>query len=95
MPSYIGKIYVNDSHEQLGREHHGQHGQHGQHGRQHGQHPIADGPEPVNQDRVYQSTLPSGTRIIKPDSMVTMDYRPERLNLHIDRDGKIVDERCG
>jgi hypothetical protein len=34
-------------------------------------------------------------RHIRPDSQVTMDFRPERLNLEINADGVIVRLRCG
>jgi hypothetical protein len=34
-------------------------------------------------------------RWIPPGTMVTMDYRPDRLNLHLDRKGRIVSVNCG
>ncbi|MBR2655389.1 I78 family peptidase inhibitor [Yoonia sp.] len=34
-------------------------------------------------------------RVIRPDDMVTMDYRDERINFYIDRAGMISDIRCG
>ena len=34
-------------------------------------------------------------RWIRPGSMVTMDYRPDRLNLHVDRRGRILKVNCG
>lgn len=34
-------------------------------------------------------------RAIRPGTMVTMDYRADRLNLDLDRDGKITKVRCG
>jgi len=30
------------------------------------------------------------TRILRPGGMATMDYRPERLNIHLDDDGKVA-----
>lgn len=34
-------------------------------------------------------------RWIAPNTMVTMDYRPDRLNLHLDRRGRILRINCG
>ena len=34
-------------------------------------------------------------RIIKPNSIVTLDYNPKRLNVYIDDDGVIEDSQCG
>jgi len=34
-------------------------------------------------------------RWIRPGDMVTMDYSPERLNLHLDADGKVERLACG
>jgi hypothetical protein len=34
-------------------------------------------------------------RWIGPDSMVTMDFREDRLNLHLDKSNKVVRVRCG
>jgi hypothetical protein len=34
-------------------------------------------------------------RWIRPDMMVTMEFRPDRLNLHLGTDGKIGSVRCG
>jgi hypothetical protein len=34
-------------------------------------------------------------RWIPPGTMVTMDYRPDRLNLHVDRRGRILKVNCG
>jgi hypothetical protein len=34
-------------------------------------------------------------RIIPPDSMVTMDFRPDRINFEIDAEGRIAVVRCG
>lgn len=33
------------------------------------------------------SDLPLGTRVLGPNSIATMDYRPNRLNIHIDSNG--------
>jgi Peptidase inhibitor I78 family len=34
-------------------------------------------------------------RWIEPGSAVTMDFRVDRLNLHVDKTGTITDARCG
>lgn len=34
-------------------------------------------------------------RILGPDSMATMDYLPNRLNIHTDDNGIIVEQVCG
>jgi hypothetical protein len=34
-------------------------------------------------------------RWIEPDSMVTMDYRADRLNIEVDSSGKVTALRCG
>jgi hypothetical protein len=33
--------------------------------------------------------LPATSRVLPPDSMMTMDYRPDRLNVHLDA-GNVV-----
>lgn len=39
--------------------------------------------------------LPPGTRVIKPDTVVTMDFKPERLNIHVDHENKIIKQTTG
>ena len=34
-------------------------------------------------------------RILKPDSMATMDYSPDRLKIHTTQDGVILSQDCG
>lgn len=34
-------------------------------------------------------------RILHPDSMATMDYSPDRLNIHTTDDGIIITQDCG
>lgn len=34
-------------------------------------------------------------RYLTPGMMVTMEFRPDRLNLHLGTDGKIGSARCG
>ncbi|KTF67275.1 I78 family peptidase inhibitor [Sphingomonas sp. HT-1] len=40
----------------------------------------------------------SGAKVIRwiePGSAVTMDFRVDRLNLHVDKVGTVTDARCG
>ena len=37
----------------------------------------------------------SAIRIIRPGDMVTMDYSASRLNVRVDRAGRIMDLTCG
>ncbi|PJX23852.1 hypothetical protein CAP48_12315 [Advenella sp. S44] len=42
-----------------------------------------------------KSTLPKTTRVIHPDTVVTMDYSAHRLNIHVGKNGKIDRVTCG
>ncbi|HLU04697.1 MAG TPA: I78 family peptidase inhibitor [Advenella sp.] len=42
-----------------------------------------------------KSSLPKATRMIHPDSVVTMDYSAQRLNVYVGKDGKINRVTCG
>ncbi|KAF2003306.1 hypothetical protein P154DRAFT_429129 [Amniculicola lignicola CBS 123094] len=33
--------------------------------------------------------LPAEHRVLQPDSMKTMDFKPERLNIHVDEEGLV------
>lgn len=39
-------------------------------------------------------TFAAGTRIIQPNSPVTMDFRPDRLNVEISKNGRIDKVSC-
>lgn len=39
--------------------------------------------------------LPQQHRVLQPDSMKTMDHRPERLNIHVDEEGTVRDVKFG
>lgn len=43
---------------------------------------------------IDESALPAGARIITPDTMVTQDFRPERLNIITGTDGRVGSLRC-
>ncbi len=38
--------------------------------------------------------LPAGTRVINPGDPVTMDFRPDRMNIEIGADGRIAKIGC-
>jgi len=40
-------------------------------------------------------TFPRGTRIYRTGDPVTMDFRPDRLNIEIGPDGRIAKVSCG
>lgn len=46
-------------------------------------------------DDVSAGTFPEGTRIIRPGTAVTKDYRQERLNVHVNNSGRIERIDCG
>lgn len=46
------------------------------------------------QSVIDSMTFPDGTRIILPDTPVTMDYRPDRLNIQIGEDGLVESVHC-
>ena len=39
--------------------------------------------------------MPERTRIISPHDMITEDFRPDRLNISLDKDGRISRVWCG
>ncbi|GHA48992.1 hypothetical protein GCM10008927_12680 [Amylibacter ulvae] len=47
------------------------------------------------QDFLNGVTLPKGTRVIGPDTAVTMDYRSDRMNIAIGKLGRIERIYCG
>lgn len=36
-----------------------------------------------------KTDLPKEHRVLKPDSMQTMDFKPDRLNIHVGDDGVV------
>lgn len=50
---------------------------------------------PLNAPEFTRANLPAESRVIAPGMMYTMDFRPERLNVHIDSDGKVTKVRYG
>lgn len=53
---------------------------------------------PFNEANVAQLQSESGAtqaRVLRPGSAATMDYREDRLNIHLDSDDKVEALRCG
>ncbi|KAL2262555.1 hypothetical protein VTK26DRAFT_982 [Humicola hyalothermophila] len=48
---------------------------------------LCDGPS--TETAFCKKELPQQTRIIEPGMMVTKDYRPDRLNVHVKDDGTV------
>ena len=46
-------------------------------------------------DALDEQYLPEAHRLIAPGQAVTEDYRPNRLNVLLDRRGRITGFRCG
>jgi Peptidase inhibitor I78 family len=46
-------------------------------------------------DILAAMTFPIGTRIIYPDTAVTLDFNPERLNILVGRTNRIEEINCG
>ena len=44
---------------------------------------------------IRHSQLPENTRILTPDSLVTLEYNKDRLNITIDDDNIIIKENMG
>lgn len=47
------------------------------------------------EDALQSANLPEGTRIIRPGTPTTRDYRQDRLNVHINEKGRIERIVCG
>lgn len=43
---------------------------------------------------IERARLPTGTRVITPDMMVTQDFSPNRLNIMVGSDGMIGSLQC-
>lgn len=49
----------------------------------------------IDQGEALRHSGAGQLRWIEPGSAVTMDFRVDRLNLHVDKAGTITDVRCG
>ncbi|WP_413061367.1 I78 family peptidase inhibitor [Sphingomonas carotinifaciens] len=50
---------------------------------------------PAGEAAVLKRTGARALRVVGPDTMVTMDYRPDRLNVETDAGGIVTRLRCG
>ncbi|KAK9477039.1 hypothetical protein V1514DRAFT_353671 [Lipomyces japonicus] len=51
---------------------------------------------PVAADSEFAaSDLPGASRVLRPGSLQTMDFRPERVNVTVDASGKVQHVRTG
>ncbi|PGH15599.1 hypothetical protein AJ79_02381 [Helicocarpus griseus UAMH5409] len=39
--------------------------------------------------------LPPSHRVLKPGDMTTMDFKPDRLNVHVNEDGTVTNVKYG
>lgn len=46
-------------------------------------------------DKAKAATGARNVRVIRPGMAVTMDYRPDRLNIDLDEDGRVTRVHCG
>jgi len=56
------------------------------------------GPDGAQTDKnkvVRHSELPEGTRVQGPNTVVTMDFNPDRWNLYVDSDNKVTKVKQG
>lgn len=49
----------------------------------------------VHESEIDRAGLPAGARVICATCLVTQDYAPARLNLHLSADGRVASMRCG
>lgn len=49
----------------------------------------------VQESAINRASLPAGARVICAACLVTQDYAPERLNLHLSAEGRVASIRCG
>ncbi|KAJ1721876.1 hypothetical protein LPJ53_003656 [Coemansia erecta] len=57
----------------------------------------AQGEQAVDEQKQFTAaSLPANHRILKgPNAMMTMDYRPDRLNVHLDESGQFSHATSG
>ncbi|TAQ88793.1 hypothetical protein B7494_g2877 [Chlorociboria aeruginascens] len=46
--------------------------------------------EVSNETTFAKTDLPTESRVIGPGMMVTKDFKPDRLNVHVDEEGKVT-----
>lgn len=45
--------------------------------------------------RIRQQSGAERVRVLRPGEAATMDHRPDRLNIHLNEQGEIIQLRCG
>jgi len=61
----------------------------------HAQTAIGQVATPATVDRIVAESGSRSVRVIKPGMMVTMDYREDRINIHVDAENVITSVKCG
>lgn len=56
---------------------------------------VGQKPDSAIVEAALAATKAKQVRVIGPDMMVTMDFRSDRLNVRVDKDGKIIEITCG
>ncbi|RMJ23022.1 Peptidase inhibitor I78 family [Aspergillus sp. HF37] len=56
---------------------------------------ISDSATASDVNTFAKRDLPEGHRVLAPDSLQTLDYRPERLNVLLDEDETVRDVNFG
>lgn len=46
-------------------------------------------------DQIFHTDLPESTRIVYPDTMLSMDFKPERLNLYVSSENVVTKQKQG
>ena len=60
-----------------------------------GKYVITDKTLDRGSNDILDIDLPCNTRIIKPDTLVSMDFVENRLNVYLDKDHKIMKQTVG
>ncbi|CAO3619872.1 unnamed protein product [Cunninghamella echinulata] len=61
-----------------------------------GKYIVDNAPHSFSEDQVfYKKDLPTQHRILPPNAMRTMDFRPERLNIMVNEERKVTGVNYG
>ncbi|KAI9222265.1 hypothetical protein BC828DRAFT_378816 [Blastocladiella britannica] len=56
---------------------------------------IVDGSAADDAASISRESLPRDSRVISPGKLVTLDFRPQRLNVELDDEGKVRQVHLG